>query len=252
MKQNKHYAWVQGIHGKYHNLYPQSQYDPTQSERACHTVDIAICRLRDAELQVLLIRRKFAPFAGTWAIPGGFVDILSAEGIEEAAYRELAEETGVSGIPIRELGSFGAPDRDPRWRVISTVYYALVSETVIDKTNVLAESDATEYGWFNLENLPELAFDHGQILAALRARVRELAEYQPLAMELLPELFTWSDLQTAYEVLLSKPLVASNFRRDIRFEYHIEETGQKESPKPGRKGRRGVLCRYVGPRQRYI
>lgn len=244
--------WHKGQNGNYRALYPQSSYDPTQTERACHTVDIAICRLRDAELQVLLIRRKADPYGGCWAIPGGFVDILGSEGIEDAAYRELAEETGLSGIPIRELGTFGAPARDPRWRVISTVYYALVSETLIDKTIADVASDGRQYGWFNLGDLPELAFDHKQILAALCERLRELAEYQPLAMELLPELFTWSDLQVAYEVLLAKPLVASNFRRDIRFEYRIEETGLKESPKPGRKGRLGVLCRYLGPKQRYI
>lgn len=251
MTSNSEISWSQGQNGQYRNLYPHSDYDPTAYERPCHTVDIAICRIRDNQLQVLLIKRKYPPFADCWAIPGGFVDIIRSEKLIDAAYRELAEETGVTGIPIRELGTFGDPDRDPRWRIISTVYYALVAETVIDKTTVIADSDAKEYGWFDLRDLPELAFDHDKILWELTQRIREQALYHPLAIELLPKLFTWADLQNAFEILIDKKLVASNFRRDISHDYIIEETKQKENPKPGRKGRLGVLCQFVGRRERF-
>jgi 8-oxo-dGTP diphosphatase len=130
------------------------------------TVDIVVIRNGGGEPQVLLIRRAQEPFKGKWALPGGFVDI--DEDLERAARRELEEETGLKGIPLKQLHTFGAVDRDPRERVISVAYLALVSEAV----EARAGSDAAAADWFPLAALPALAFDHGEILDLAKQRVK--------------------------------------------------------------------------------
>jgi 8-oxo-dGTP diphosphatase len=242
--------FLNGKNGQYRDLYPNSGYDPTEYERACNTVDIAICRIFESELQVLLIKRKYEPFADKWALPGGFVDMIKSEDIETAAYRELKEETGVTDIPVRELGTFGDVNRDPRWRIISTVYYALVSNVVIDKTTIKASDDAKEYKWFNLRDLPTLAFDHNMILNRLVQKIEAEVIYSPLPMELISRFFTWAQLQNAYEILLNRKLIASNFRRDIMKDYIIIETHLKLKLE-GQKGRPGTLCSFNGIIKKY-
>jgi len=118
--------------------------------------------------EVLLIRRKNEPFRGKWALPGGFVD--AEERIPNAALRELEEETGITGVPLKEFGTYGEPGRDPRGRVVCVVYWAHLPE----KPTATANDDAAECGWFDLDHPPEMAFDHAQILADARRRFHEL------------------------------------------------------------------------------
>lgn len=161
-------------------------------------------------LKVLLIRRNLAPFQGQWALPGGFVRV--DESLEMAARRELQEETGLQGIFLEQLYTFGAVDRDPRERVVSVAYYALVNLT---EYAVQAATDASEARWFQLKQLPELAFDHAQIIATAIARLQGKVRYEPIGFELLPKKFTLSQLQTLYETVLGLTLDKRNFRKKI-------------------------------------
>ena len=185
------------------------------------TVDTVIFSLRDAQLQVLLVRRGNEPFKGMWAIPGGFVDV--DEDLDSAARRELEEETGVSGVFLEQLYSFGEPGRDPRERVISVAYYALVPS---DRLQLRAASDALEADWFSLHRLPELAFDHGDILAMAHQRLADKLGYSSLAFQFLGDTFTLNELQQVYQVILRREMDKRNFRKWILARNLIEETGE--------------------------
>lgn len=198
-----------------------SNYDKDAYEKPSVTVDIAICTIIDEELKVLLIKRKYPPFRNRWAIPGGFVDVDSAETLEQTAERELEEETNLKGIYIEQLKTYGDPDRDPRLRVITVAYFALLPVDQI--SSVKAGDDAKEAAWFSISDLPELAFDHHLILDDLLCRLRGKILYTPIGFQLVPEQFTWTELQTTYEIILSRKLIASNFRRKIKSMYEIEE-----------------------------
>jgi ADP-ribose pyrophosphatase YjhB (NUDIX family) len=174
------------------------------------TVDIVIFTVRDRTLQVLLVKRGIAPFKGLHAIPGGFIH--EGESLEDAALRELYEEAGVRNVFLEQLYSFGDPRRDPRGRVITIGYYALVAS---DELSLVAGSDAAEAGWFPLSNLPPLAFDHQRILDYAVERLRNKLEYTTVGFELLPEKFTLSELQAVYETILGRALDKRNFRRKI-------------------------------------
>jgi 8-oxo-dGTP diphosphatase len=189
-------------------------------ERPSVTTDVVIFTLQDEDLQVLLIRRKRPPFEGMWATPGGFVNI--DESLEEAALRELEEETGVRDVYLEQLYTFGDVDRDPRGRVITVAYFALIPAPAIDPH---AGSDAAEARWWSIYNLPPLAFDHDAILTYALKRLRYKLEYSAVGFELLPESFTLSELQTAYEIVLGEDLDKRNFRRKILRADVIEETG---------------------------
>jgi 8-oxo-dGTP diphosphatase len=184
------------------------------------TTDVIIFTLRDGDLQVLLIRRKNPPFQGVWAIPGGFVGM--AESLEEAALRELEEETGVRDVYLEQLYTFGDPDRDPRGRTITVAYFALVPAIAIQPR---AGTDAAEARWWSVYDLPPLAFDHADILAYALQRLRYKLEYTAAGFELLPETFVLSQLRAAYEVILGERLDKRNFRRKILSAGVIEETG---------------------------
>lgn len=149
-------------------------YDPSQYERPSVTVDVVIFSLIEEALCVLLVKRKQWPFAGMWAIPGGFVRM--DESLETAAARELAEETGVRDVYVEQLYTFGDPDRDPRTRVITVAYFAIVPADAVDEP--VAGSDAADTGWFPVDDLPDLAFDHAAIvdyaLTRLRYKLRRL------------------------------------------------------------------------------
>jgi len=185
------------------------------------TVDIIIFTLREGELQVLLVRRKNPPFQGAWAIPGGFVDI--DESLEDAARRELKEETGVHDVYLEQLYTFGDPGRDSRGRVITVAYFALVPAAHIQQPH--AGDDAAEARWWPAYDPPPLAFDHADILAYALQRLRYKLEYSAIVFELLPEQFTLSELQTAYETVLGEKLDKRNFRRKILEAGVLEETG---------------------------
>ncbi len=188
-------------------------YDITQYERPSVTVDVVIFSILDEELKVLLIKRKIWPYEGMWAIPGGFVKM--DESLEEAAYRELAEETGVTSenVYLEQLYTFGHPKRDPRTRVITVAYFALVSA---DKINPQAANDAEDVRWFSVYHPPPLAFDHANILHYALTRLRYKLEYSAVGFQLLPEKFTLRELQDAYEIILGTKLDKGNFRSKLR------------------------------------
>ncbi len=196
-------------------------YDADQFERPSVTVDVAIFTLRQSQLQVLLILRRHWPFESMWALPGGFVRI--DESLEEAARRELEEETGVCDVYLEQLYTFGRPDRDPRTRVITVAYFALVSS---DRLELHADTDAADVGWFPAIDSPPLAFDHADILSYAVTRLRYKLEYSAVGFQLLPAEFTLTDLQTAYQIILDEQLDKRNFRRRILQAEILEETGK--------------------------
>jgi 8-oxo-dGTP diphosphatase len=175
------------------------------------TVDVVIFTVRDEILQVLLVRRGVEPFAGSWAIPGGFV--IEDEALEDAARRELREETGARDVYLEQLYTFGDPGRDPRGRVVTVAYYALVSP---DRLAIRAGSDAADARWFDVAAVADLAFDHASILRYALERLRSKVEYSTVAFELLPEKFTLSDVQAVFETILGRELDKRNFRRKLK------------------------------------
>jgi len=193
--------------------------------RPALTVDCVIFGLDEShQLKVLLIERAHEPFKGQWALPGGFVDM--EEGLERAALRELEEETGMKDVFIEQLYTFGAPERDPRGRVVSVGYYALVN---LEEHPVKPASDAKKVKWFEINDLPALAFDHSRILSVAIARLRAKVRYQPIGFELLPEKFTLSQLQQLYETILGvEQLNKRNFRTRILKMEVLQEVGKQE------------------------
>ncbi|MEL7247521.1 MAG: NUDIX domain-containing protein [Bacteroidota bacterium] len=190
------------------------------------TVDCIIFGLDDSQqLKVLLIQRDRDPFAGKWALPGGFVEM--DESLEDAARRELQEETSVENVFMEQLYTFGTLGRDPRGRVISVAYFALVN---LSAHTVKAETDARDARWFAIDKVPELAFDHAEILDAALARLRAKVRYQPIGFELLPEHFTLSQLQQLYETVLGVPnLNKRNFRTRILKMGVLQEVGRQQN-----------------------
>jgi 8-oxo-dGTP diphosphatase len=185
------------------------------------STDVAVFTIRAQRLQLLLVQRANPPFQGMWALPGGFLDIH--EDLEACALRELTEETGLSGFYLEQLYTFGTPDRDPRERVISVTYYALVPS---DKLQPRAASDASAVAWFPFDELPELAFDHAAIVALAHRRLVAKLDYSTIAFQFMPETFTLSQLQGVYEILRNEPLDKRNFRKRILALDRIEETGR--------------------------
>lgn len=174
------------------------------------TVDLVIFTIRDGALHVLLIRRGVPPFEGRWALPGGFV--REGEALEAAALRELEEETGVRDVYLEQLYTFGEPGRDPRGRVITVAYYALIAA---DAATLAAGTDAEAARWWSSGDCPALAFDHGHILAYALERLRNKLEYTTVGFQLLPEKFTLTQLQQVYEAILGRRLDKRNFRRKM-------------------------------------
>lgn len=187
------------------------------------TVDAVVFGFDDQDLKVLLIQRAGEPFAGCWALPGGFVDM--DESLETAVRRELQEETGLSQVFLEQLYTFGEPQRDPRGRVISVAYYALVK--LADHT-VQAATDASNAAWFPVAELPKLAFDHEQIVEKARRRLQGKVRYQPIGFELLPQKFTLSQLQHLYEIVLERTLDKRNFRKKILSMDLLTDSGEIE------------------------
>lgn len=173
------------------------------------TVDIVIFTIQEGVLKVLLVKRRIPPYIGQAAIPGGFV--LEDEDLDQAAMRELEEETGVSDVYLEQLYSFGKLGRDPRGRVITVAYFALVSAD----RKLKAGSDAAEAAWYPTDELPALAFDHATILEYALRRLRNKLEYTTVGFQLLPEKFTLTELQETYETILGRKLDKRNFRRKM-------------------------------------
>lgn len=204
-------------------------YDARDYPPFAVTVDLAIFTVRDGALKVLLIERSADPYEGAWALPGGFVDI--DEDIEDAAWRELAEETGLTRTDwhLEQLRTYGRPGRDPRMRVVSVAHVAFAP----DLPDPQAGSDARTARWWDVDDLnlpgiqggnhdhdveeaPALAFDHAQILAAAIDRVAAKIEYSPLATAFCSPRFTLGELQHVYEAVWGVRLDRSNFRRWIQ------------------------------------
>src|SRR5215471_4721169 len=173
-------------------------------------VDIVIFTIQSGELCVLLVKRGIPPFVDQLAIPGGFV--LDNESLDEAALRELKEETGVANVYLEQLYSFGDTGRDPRGRVISVAYFALIAA---DHSQLAAGSDAADAQWWAVRDLPEVAFDHRKILDYSLERLRNKLEYTTVGFQLLPKRFSLGDLQEVYEAVLDRKLDKRNFRRKL-------------------------------------
>lgn len=172
---------------KYHYKYPHPSV----------TTDCVIFGFDGTRLNVLLIERGNDPYMGCWAFPGGFLNM--DESALEGAKRELYEETGLRDAYIHQFHAFSAPDRDPRERVISIAYFALVR-----LTDVKAGDDAAKAQWFPLDEIPPLAFDHDKMLREALKALRRLIHFEPIGVELLPENFTKTQLQSLYEAILGK------------------------------------------------
>lgn len=184
--------------------------DINQYEKPSVTVDIVIFTIQDNDLKALLVKRDIEPFKGKWAIPGGFVRMH--ENLENAAKRELQEETGVKNVYLEQLYTFGEPKRDPRGRVITVSYMALVNP---DNLNLKASTDASDAQLFSVRKLPRLAFDHDKILTYALKRLRWKFEYTTVAFSLLPKEFTISQIQKIYEIVFDKTFDKRNFAKKI-------------------------------------
>jgi len=176
----------------------------------------------DLDLKVLLIERGLEPFLGSWALPGGFVGMR--ETTDVAALRELEEETGLANVFLEQLYTFSDVERDPRERVVSVAYYALVKPAL-----VTGGTDASQARWFSVNDLPELAFDHSAILGVALERLRAKVRYQPIGFELLPGKFTLGQLQRLYESILGRELDKRNFRRAFLRMSILEELDEMEA-----------------------
>src|SRR6516162_1567547 len=181
-----------------------------QYPRAALTVDCVVFGFDEGDLKVLLIERGLEPFKGRWALPGGFVRV--DETLDEAARRELEEETGLKNVFLEQLYSFGKVDRDPRERVVSVAYFALVK---LSDHRAMAATDAANAEWFPVSKVPKLAFDHAEILATALERLKGKVRYQPVGFELLPRKLTLSQLQHLYEAILGEELDKRNFRKKV-------------------------------------
>ncbi len=188
-------------------------YDPREFPPVAVTVDVVVLTIRDGELHVLLVRRGAEPHRGAWALPGGFV--RPDEGLRGAAVRELAEEAGlgpdVAGVHLEQLGSYGAPGRDPRMRVITVAYLSFAPELPLP----VAGTDAAEAAWLPVGSLDRLAFDHDHILADGVERARSKIEYAPLATAFVGPEFTIAELRSVYEAVWGDRLHPGNFHRKV-------------------------------------
>ena len=196
------------------------------------TVDIIVFTLDAGRLKVLLIRRGREPFLGMWAMPGGFVDI--DESLERAAWRELREETGVRAGHLQQLGAFGRPDRDPRERIITVVYYSAMPR---ENLQFRAATDASDAALFDVNDLPPLAADHARIVGHAVGRLRQQAADDTFVLRFLPAEFTLSEFQSVCEAISGVGLDKRNFRKRLRAARIVEATG---------RSRRAVAHRPAG------
>ena len=197
-------------------------------------------------VSVLLIQRKYEPFRNCWALPGGFV--LENESLEQAVIRELSEETGIQVQYLEQLYPFGAPDRDPRQRIISVAYMGLVKTSQFQ--HLKASTDAEHAAWFSIRKLPPLAFDHKLLLETATERLRTKIRYQPIGFELLDRKFPFSDLEKLYMALLGRDINRRNFSKKILSFGILEDTG--ELSRPEGKGRPSKMYRFNQKRYREL
>ena len=202
--------------------------------RAAVTADSVIFGFDGRRLQVLLIQRGIEPYKGYWALPGGFMNM--DESIDECAFRELREETTLEPEQMEQFGVFSSVDRDPRGRVMTVAFYALVK-----KSNVRGGDDAQDAQWFDIDQLPRLAFDHREIIAeGLNALSRDI-RFEPVGFRLLADEFSMPQLQRLYEAILGMNFDRRNFQKKMLASGIIQPIGSKEK---GEKGRGGNLYHF--------
>lgn len=195
------------------------------------TTDVVLFTVRGGVLELLLIERGQPPFTGAWALPGGFLDLT--EDLAACAARELAEETGLTGIELTQFGAFGAVDRDPRERVVSVGFLGLLPAETLDTLAPVPGDDAAAACWFSVQELPALAFDHDRIIAAARARLLESLPAATLIARLLPAAFTLRQLRRTYEAVIDSAIKKHDFRDWLDDHKLTEPTGSKRT----RRGR---------------
>ncbi|HVN55057.1 MAG TPA: NUDIX domain-containing protein [Anaerolineaceae bacterium] len=187
------------------------------------TIDLVIFTVDEDQLKVLLVKRAEEPFAGYWSIPGGFLQ--KGESLDDAALQVMEEKTGVSDVYLEQLYTFGRPDRDPRARIITVSYFALIPWKKLAQPE---SRKVTGLAWSPVDTAPELAFDHNEILDYAVKRLRAKASYSNIVYGLLPEAFRLSDLQKIYETIIAAKLDKRNFRKRMLATGLLEETGKKD------------------------
>lgn len=195
--------------------------------RPAVTVDIAVFQWREQAIRILLIQRAGEPFAGQWALPGGFVDMQ--ETAAEAAARELREETGLANLDLREVGVFDAPQRDPRGRTISVAYLAAVPAD--QPVEIRSGDDAAAAKWFDLRSLPALAFDHAEVIARTLRHLQMMTMYWMDGLRLLPQSFTLADLHSVHEAVLGQRISESRLQACLQEWGILEQAESRASPK---------------------
>ena len=183
-------------------------------------VDCIIFGFRNGGLNLLLLKRNFEPSKGKWSLMGGFVQ--NDESVDDAAKRVLRELTGLDNVYMEQVGAFGELERDPGERVISVAYYALVNIDNYDK-HLVRKHNAF---WAEINELPELIFDHKEMVDKARNLMKQKASYNPIGFKLLPELFTLTQLQTLYEAIYGESLDKRNFRKRVADMDFIEQTDE--------------------------
>ncbi len=200
------------------------------------TIDCVVFGYDGIALSLLLINRKEAPFINMWTLPGGF--LFLEETPEESARRILKSKTGLNNLYLEQLYTFGDVKRDPRGRVLSVAYYALVDPRRLE---LLAGIAANDVKWFESSKLPKTAFDHKEIIKVAYNRLKAKVTYQPIGFELLDKKFTLTELQFLYECILQRPIDKRNFRKRILESKVIKSTGEKRS---GQKNRAPELFEF--------
>ena len=194
------------------------------------TTDCVIFGFDGGKLKVLLVERGLEPYKGRWAFPGGFVKM--DESCEEGALRELEEETALKGTYVQQFHTYSAPNRDPRERVITVAFFALVRIQEVE-----AGDDANKAQWFAIDEVPQLAFDHDVILRDALKRLRERIHFQPIGFELLPEKFTMRQLQNLYEAILDVHFDRGNFSKKMLHFNILTPLDETIRPTPKREAR---------------
>ncbi|MCC8115217.1 MAG: NUDIX hydrolase [Bacteroidales bacterium] len=193
------------------------------------TADSVVFGFDGRELHVLLVERGGEPYKGCWALPGGFMKI--DETIEQCARRELHEETGMENVYLEQFHVYSAVDRDPRERVVTVAFYALVRKADF---RLIAGDDAAKACWFELDELPPLAFDHHEIIKMARERIVEVLQTRPIAFNLLDRKFSMPELQAIYEAINGVSYDKRNFVRKMASSGYLREEGQSSTPNHNR------------------
>ncbi|MFW5641041.1 MAG: NrtR DNA-binding winged helix domain-containing protein, partial [Thermodesulfobacteriota bacterium] len=235
---------------------PDARPEP-EPEKPRVSVNIAVCTIRDESLQVLLVKRKSGPGSESWAIPGGYLDAAENRNLEETATRRLEELVHLKGFYLEQLKTYDRLNHDPRERVITTAYFALIPEEKLPP-KLLESADDSETAWFSLKEYRRetesrgdgIAFGHDRILQDLLTRIQGKISYTPIAFELVPEKFTWPELRRVFEIVLDKDLDATNFKRKIRSVYRIADL--KIRPADKSVGRPPNRHRFEGIKDPYM